>query len=348
MDGISVGTLIALAVTSYGEVEEDRPTWAQRELHVYTNLVRVDPMAWSADYGCSTSAFSSTERQARPPLLYHDGLTEIAQLHSEDMAAHGFLDHDSWDGTSFSERVWPYYPGTTIGENVAYGYSDNAAAIWQGWMCSSGHRANIMAAQFTDLGCGVQGTYYTQDLGGGSGQEHRPVAMGVHVPERPQGQVRFLATFDGSAPAWFGVETDTACLDLERIVGDDSTGGWSVTASAQSDCVRYRFVWETTEGATRAMPSSGSYQYGQGCEPWVEDVPDGCSNDSGTVDTGWEDTAAHCEPTPQDRNGDCRPDKTLETPLAEGCGCGDAGAAGATWGLLLAVLGVKRRRRMQA
>ena len=53
-------------------------------------------------------------------------------------------------------------------------------------MCSSGHRVNIMADDFDDLGVGAAGKYYTQDFGGGAKTEHEPLAMGVHTPKIPR------------------------------------------------------------------------------------------------------------------------------------------------------------------
>jgi len=311
-------------------------------MHTYTNLVRVDPMAWGSEYACSTSSFTSSERTAKAPLLFHDGLTEIAQLHSEDMARYNFMDHDSSDGTSFSQRVWPYYNGSTIGENVAWGYANNAAAVWDGWMCSAGHRSNIMSAGFSDLGCGVEGVYYTQDFGGGASRPHQAVAMGVHTPERPSGQVTFLATFDDDAPAWFGVETDTDCIELERYVGSDSQGGWRVQTPAGSGCVPYRFLWVTRGGDEQALPSTGAYQYGGGCELWVDDEPGGCSDDPPVLDTAYVDTGDGC--APDDRNCDGRPDKPRDSVL-EGCGCSGVGGSAVGLGLgLLGLIGAGVRR----
>lgn len=342
MDITTSTAVLTLALVGYGEVQQGRPSWAQREMHTYTNMVRVDPMAWTAEYGCSTTSFTATERTDKPPLLYHDGLTEIAQLHSEDMAAHGFMDHYSWDGTSFSQRVWPYYQGTTIGENVAYGYRDNSAAVFEGWMCSAGHRTNIMSAGFTDLGCGVQRDYYTQDFGGGASRPHQPVAMGVHLPERPQGNVTFLATFDDDAPAWFGVETPTTCAELERIAGSGRRGAWSIRIDAESGCVPYRFLRTTRSGDVHAMPTTGAYQYGAGCEPWVSEDPGGCDDDPDLIDTGPWDSGTVC--APDDRNCDGRPDRPLDGVLPEGCGCSGAGAGVGAWLGLMAVLGLRARR----
>jgi MYXO-CTERM domain-containing protein len=344
VEATALHSLLTLALLGYGEVQDGRPTWEQREMHTYTNLVRVDPTAWASDYACSTASFTTSERTAKAPLLYHDGLTEIAQLHSEDMAAHGFMDHDSSDGTTFAQRVWPYYAGSTIAENVAWGYADNAAAVWRGWMCSAGHRENIMSPSFTDLGCGVQGAYYTQDFGGGAGQPAQPVAMGLHLPERPTGQVTFLATFDSAAPRWFGVETSGACHELDRFVGSDAQGGWRVEASVESGCVAYRFRWETQDRAVGVMPSTGAYQYGASCAPWTADEPTGCEDDPPVDDTGLLDSGVPC--APDDRNCDGVPDTPRDEDEPEGCACSGAAApAGAWMGLvgLLMTAGIRRR-----
>ena len=36
----------------------------------------------------------------------------------------------------------------SVGENVAYGYPTGRAVVWQGWMRSEGHRANILNRDF--------------------------------------------------------------------------------------------------------------------------------------------------------------------------------------------------------
>jgi uncharacterized protein YkwD len=51
----------------------------------------------------------------------------------------------------------------TAGENIAYGYTTPQAVV-NGWMNSSGHRANILSASYTQIGVGyvAQGNYWTQ------------------------------------------------------------------------------------------------------------------------------------------------------------------------------------------
>lgn len=361
-----IWTLLALttgpAHAGYGDVVQDRPSWQQRELLVLTNLVRVAPDAW--DYPCNMNQWQSSERTPKAPLYFHDGLTEIAQLHSEDMERHGFMDHDSWDGTEFGDRVWPYYEGTTIGENVAWGYRDNEAAVFDGWMCSSGHRSNIMSASFDDMGGGVEDDYFTQDFGGGAGTRHVPVAMGVHSPEVPNRTVAFTATWeDAAAPTSLSVETDDACDSLVLTVGSDTRGVWEQDLDAQDDCAAYRFTWTTQDGESGHLPENGAYLYGEGCPLWTELVPDGCApeepeeeepepetdpTDEGSGGTDLDDGVAldpgSCPETPQDRNGDCERDGNQGADIDDDglFGCATAPASGGLWLGLLA-LGWRRR-----
>lgn len=347
----------------YGEVVDGRPTWAQRELHTLTNFVRVDPEAWTNDYACSFSSFQADEKTPKDPLYYHDGLTEIAQLHTEEMRRRNTLTHDSANGDSFADRVWPYYAGSTLGENVAMGYRDSTAAVFEGWMCSSGHRANLMEAAFEDLGVGVDGTWYTQDFGGGARTPHQPVAMGAHQPELPSRDVTFLATWqDGAAPVTFAVETDDACVDLARVAGDDTRGAWTADADAGAGCQRYRFVWTTADGDAGALPGTGSYQYGSGCEAWVASVPAGCDEgggepgddtgggDTGGGDPGGDDTAGGDDGGADDGGGDegggdDRPDRPAgDDELKMTTGCASAGGAGGAWLVLASLLALRRRR----
>ena len=51
----------------------------------------------------------------------------------------------------------------TAGENIARGYKTPKAVV-DGWMNSSGHRANILSSSFTQIGVGYEasGHYWTQ------------------------------------------------------------------------------------------------------------------------------------------------------------------------------------------
>ena len=55
----------------------------------------------------------------------------------------------------------------TAGENIAMGYS-SAQAVMNGWMNSSGHRANILNSAYTRIGVGyvADGNYWVQEFTG--------------------------------------------------------------------------------------------------------------------------------------------------------------------------------------
>jgi len=270
----------SMSITGYGEIVDGQPSWAQREMHVYTNLVRVDPEAWSDEYPCSLSEFTSGERTSKAPLYYHEGLTSIAQLHSDDMDDGGFIAHESSDGTDFGTRVWPWYEGTSIAENVALGYADNWDAVFQGWMCSAGHRSNIMDGDLEDIGTGMTGRSYTQDFGAGANTAHVEVAMGIHLPETPSSEVQFLATYDdGQDPLGLWVETASDCFEMDPIAGAASRGAYSVDTDAESGCSSYRFTWTTASGTKGNLPATGAYVYGEDCPSWTEAEPSGCTVD---------------------------------------------------------------------
>lgn len=101
-----------------------------------------------------------------PPVTVAAKLVDAAQAHSADMAIHNYFSHTSLDGTSASQRVTRAgYAWSMTGENIAAGYA-TAAQVMQGWMESSGHRANILRCSYTEMGVGYY--YEAQDSYPGS------------------------------------------------------------------------------------------------------------------------------------------------------------------------------------
>jgi uncharacterized protein YkwD len=106
------------------------------------------------------------------PLAWDNALGAAAWDHSTDMAQQNYFSHTSLDGRQFNQRIAAAgYPYSTGGENIAAGYS-TPQALMNGWMNSSGHRANILNASFCDIGVGYAfGSassyrhYWTQDFG---------------------------------------------------------------------------------------------------------------------------------------------------------------------------------------
>jgi len=268
------GSLALLAtVSGYGDVDPSgHPAWAERDMHLWTNAVRVAPEAFEAEYvrgGCSFSRFSSDEQTAKAPVAYSRDLNEVARLHSADMHANGALSHTSSDGTSFQERVSAHYPSVAIGENIAYNYADTRVVVTEGWMCSTeGHRENIMSGDWTELGTGVASVYYTQDFGAAPSAWDGAVTMGIHTPERPSGAVTFYADWhDAEAPIVLSVMLDGDQHDLSLAYGRDESGVYTTTVdNYDSDgCGAYWFRWETAAGQEGTFPEDGSYLFGTNC-----------------------------------------------------------------------------------
>jgi uncharacterized protein YkwD len=118
----------------------------------------------------------STEYPAQPPFSWSSSLASIAVTHSMDMAREGYFSHTSINGTSMGSRVFPYWSGTRVGENIAASSSNRTDGYVVGlWMDSPGHCALIMDPRFTHVGAGAghntesEYTYkhfWTLDFGG--------------------------------------------------------------------------------------------------------------------------------------------------------------------------------------
>jgi uncharacterized protein YkwD len=86
------------------------------------------------------------------PLQLNAVLNQAAQLHAEDMAWHQQMQHEGSDGSSPAQRITRQgYRWKAVGENVAAG-AGTAAEVVSGWLSSPGHCANIMNANFTEMG----------------------------------------------------------------------------------------------------------------------------------------------------------------------------------------------------
>ncbi len=109
------------------------------------------------------------------PLTNSRKLNSASYYHSLDMATNSFFSHTGSDGSSPVTRIREegYTGWTAVAENIAAGYP-SAAAVVDGWMSSSGHRANILNGTLTQVGVGLvetgsgYGLYWTTDFGNAS------------------------------------------------------------------------------------------------------------------------------------------------------------------------------------
>lgn len=117
---------------------------------------------------------------AAPPLRLEESLNRAALAHARDMAARGAMGHAGSDGSTPAERAMRAgYAWTIVGENVAAGPPTPEEAV-QGWLASPGHCANLMHADFTEMGLAYAvnpaspgGIYWAQVLARPRGPEPR-------------------------------------------------------------------------------------------------------------------------------------------------------------------------------
>jgi len=108
------------------------------------------------------------------PLSENAQLDQAARGMAQRMVTEQFFSHETPDGKNVVDRVEPtgYIPNSgdwVVGENLAWGNGSLSTpqAIVNGWMNSPGHRANILAPDYKDIGlAAAQGSPSTQFSGG--------------------------------------------------------------------------------------------------------------------------------------------------------------------------------------
>ena len=98
------------------------------------------------------------------PLSYDWQLGRVARIKSQDMKDNKYFAHNSpVYGTPLQMIKNFGISYRSAGENIAKGYTTPEAVV-NGWINSSGHRANILNASFTHIGVGYisGGNYWTQ------------------------------------------------------------------------------------------------------------------------------------------------------------------------------------------
>ncbi|GMH42415.1 hypothetical protein BSKO_10334 [Bryopsis sp. KO-2023] len=164
------------------------------------NAVRSNPGQWgSAMCGAAGAA---------PAMWANNALTTAASWHTSDMAARGFFAHGMNTDLSiafcrdFSGRIFSAgFTGGTVAENLANGYN-TAFDVVAGWMCSPGHRANLVNCAYDSMGtavdCSTGSCLTTQTYGcstggnccygGGRGPAQQPIVAGEFDTGRKGGR----------------------------------------------------------------------------------------------------------------------------------------------------------------
>ncbi|MNJ55253.1 Cysteine-rich secretory protein family protein [compost metagenome] len=106
-------------------------------------------------------------------LTWNDQAAVAARLHSADMAAQNYFEHNNLEGKTPGDRMAAQglISFKAWGENIAAGHT-NAIDAHYGWINSLGHRVNLLRGEYTWLGVGVKraeenskyGIYYTQNF----------------------------------------------------------------------------------------------------------------------------------------------------------------------------------------
>jgi uncharacterized protein YkwD len=133
----------------------------EREVLQLVNAARSKPRR------CGATAY-----KAAPPLQLSAMLNRAALVHAQDMARHSHFEHEGTDGSAPSERITRVgYRWKTVAENIAAG-SPTAQSVVDGWLKSPGHCANIMGAQYREMGIAFAleskseaGIYWAQEFG---------------------------------------------------------------------------------------------------------------------------------------------------------------------------------------
>lgn len=126
-------------------------------------------------------------------LALNSKLAQAAQAKANDMAARNYWSHTTPDGV----QPWQFisnagYTYVAAGENLAYGFDTSSATV-AGWMNSATHRANVLNADYQDIGFGIANSTDFQ----GTGEETIIVAM----YGKPQKIVTPSTAQNGRAPA---------------------------------------------------------------------------------------------------------------------------------------------------
>jgi uncharacterized protein YkwD len=135
--------------------------------------------AYNSEYEDRVIELVNQERTKRglTSLVRSEGLTNAARYQAADMSQDDYFGHDTMDRVGGKlvkvcntwERIAHYYTGAN-GENAAAGYH-SPESVMNGWMNSSGHRANILNPNTRAIGVGFyKGSgyyhnYWIQDFG---------------------------------------------------------------------------------------------------------------------------------------------------------------------------------------
>ena len=92
------------------------------------------------------------------PLALSTKLSSAAAQHTREMGSDGYFEHSSYDKSPFWKRIERWYPSAgwsswAVGENILWSSPDlTATSTVSNWMNSPGHRANLLARSWHEVG----------------------------------------------------------------------------------------------------------------------------------------------------------------------------------------------------
>lgn len=180
------------------------------------------PVSQCVTYADSVIKLVNKERRSRGlhELKILPRLTKAANIRAKEISKK--FDHTRPDGRDcFSVINDVSLSYSSCGENIAYGYAD-PNSVFNGWMNSQGHRANILSADYSYIGVGceyINGTYYWSQMFIGS-WDNFPYAF---LPES-HGEING----DGL------VDAVDACLVLSEYATVSSGGSYTLRSSQRA------------------------------------------------------------------------------------------------------------------
>lgn len=155
------------------------------------------------------TSITNEERQSfnLPPLKENPLLSSAAQLKAEDMAKNGYFAHTSPEGKTpwywFDQVGYKYL---YAGENLAVNFYESID-VSEAWMESPTHKANILKANYTEIGIGVakgvfegRNTVFVAQLFGTPAINPPTVVLNELPNKLPEKETTELAILEQQAP----------------------------------------------------------------------------------------------------------------------------------------------------
>lgn len=153
------------------------PSHREQYMLELVNRARANPAAEAARLGIALNQGlppGTISTAPKPPLAFHSGLIASSRNHSLWMLAANTFSHTGAGGSSAGDRMtaagYPLSGGWTVGENIAWNGSTGpintnqlTAALHDALFRSPGHRANLMNADFDEIGIGLKVGNFTSD-----------------------------------------------------------------------------------------------------------------------------------------------------------------------------------------